>query len=264
MFKRCFKIGLLLFVCLSFVAQAQTKLVISSFYPLDTSAGWDAVVANFKELHPDVEIEVQITPGSQYLAKLVSQVAGNTAPDIAAIVNGSFPQFVNRNILEDLTPYLESTGGFDLASFFPRLLDRYTYDGTVYGIPYDAQPEAMLFYNPALFDEAGIDYPTNTWNWDDLLAAATKLTKTDNQGDVVQYGFDTTTWEYFLYGGGGALVDDVRNPTQSLLDSQESIDAMQFYVDLMYTSKVMPSASRVWVGVERIRRSLPLVKQRCS
>ena len=241
------KVVVILFTSLWFVAGAQSnKLVVSSFYPVDSSAGWDATVKKFQETHPDVEIEVQVTPFDQYLAKLVTQVAGNTPPDIVAVENNPFPQFVNRGILEDLTPYLEASTGFSLESFFPRLIDRYTVDGKVYGIPYDAQPFAMLFYNPALFDEAGLDYPTDTWTWADLLAAATKLTKKDAQGNVSQYGLDVAdTWAYFLYGGGGALVDDVHQPTKSLLNTPESIEALQFYVDLMYKNEVTPGIASI-------------------
>ena len=81
------------------------------------------------------------------------------APDVVGVENGPFPQFVDRGILADLTELLENSDGFTAEDFFPHLLDRYTYDGSVYGIPYDAQPFAMLYYNPALFDEAGLDYP---------------------------------------------------------------------------------------------------------
>ena len=30
----------------------------------------------------------------------------------------------------------------------------------------------LLFYNKDLFDQAGIDYPTKDWTWDDAMTAA--------------------------------------------------------------------------------------------
>ena len=33
----------------------------------------------------------------------------------------------------------------------------------------------MLFYNKALFDQAGVSYPTETWTWADAQAAAEKI-----------------------------------------------------------------------------------------
>ena len=38
----------------------------------------------------------------------------------------------------------------------------------------------MLFYNKTLFDDAGLDYPTADWTWDDLRSAAEQLTDADS------------------------------------------------------------------------------------
>jgi multiple sugar transport system substrate-binding protein len=225
-------------------AQAQEKLVIASFYPLDKVSGWTGLVSAFKAVHPDVEIEVQVTPFDQYLQKLTSQIAGGDSPDIAGVENTPFPQFVKRNILEDLTPYLAKTTDFNLNKFFPALIDRYTVGGKVYGIPYDAQPRAMMFYNPALLEKAGVKAPTDQWTWDDLKAAALKMTS--SEGGQPQYGLCMASsvgesWTSFLYGGGGALVDDVKMPTKSLIDQPQAVDATNFYLGLMYKDKSMPT-----------------------
>ncbi|WDR01983.1 sugar ABC transporter substrate-binding protein [Devosia algicola] len=223
---------------------AQEKLVIASFYPVDKVAGWDGLVNAFKAIHPNVEIEVQVTPFDQYLQKLTSQIAGGDSPDVAAVENTPFPQFVSRNILQDLTPYLENTPNFSLSDFFPALIDRYTVEGKVYGIPYDAQPRAMLFYNPAMLEAAGVDAPTDQWDWEDMRAAALKLS--DASGSEPEFGLCMASdfqdsWTYFLYGGGGALVDDSKAPKMSMIDQQPAVDATNFYLDLMYKDKVMPT-----------------------
>lgn len=218
-----------------------TKLVVASFYPVDQVSGWEGLVSKFKEKHPNVTIEVQVTPSEQYLAKLLSQIAGGDAPDIVGIENSPFPQFVSKEMLMDLTPYLEKTEGFSTQEFFPHLLDRYTYDSKVFGIPYDAQPLGLLFYNPALFDEAGVAYPTADWTWNDLLSAGTRLTKADTSGTTTQWGVVGLENRMFLYAFGGGYVDDLRNPTRSILNEQKSIDGVQFYVDLMHQHKITPS-----------------------
>lgn len=221
--------------------EATTKLVVASFYPVDQVSGWDGLVARFKEKHPKVTIEVQVTPSEQYLPKLLSQIAGGDAPDIVGIENSPFPQFVSKEMLTDLTPYLSKTTGFSTQEFFPHLLDRYTYEDKVFGIPYDAQPLGLLFYNPALFDEVGVAYPTADWTWDDLLSAGKQLTKTDSGETTTQWGVVGLENRMFLYAFGGGYVDDLRNPTKSMLNDQKSIDGIQFYVDLMHTHKITPS-----------------------
>lgn len=223
-------------------AQDEITLVVASFYPVDATAGWAGLVEDFETAHPGVTIETQVTAFAEYLPRLLTQIAGGDAPDVAGVENTPFPQFVDRGILLDVTDLLAATDGFTAEDFFPHLLDRYTYDGRIYGIPYDAQPYAMLYYNPALFDAAGVDYPTNDWNWDDMLAAAAALTVRDEAGNVTQYGMDVgSRWDYFVYGAGGGMVDDLRNPTMSMLDAPEAVEGIQFMVDLMHTHEVYPS-----------------------
>ena len=65
----------------------------------------------------------------------MTQIAGGDAPDVAGVENTPFPQFVDRGILLDVTDLLAATDGFTAEDFFPHLLDRYTYDGRIYGIP---------------------------------------------------------------------------------------------------------------------------------
>ena len=241
-----FVLGLAVLLVAPITAQEDTTLVVTSFYPVDQTAGWDGLVADFEAAHPGVTIEVQVTTFDEYLPRLLTQIAGGDAPDVVGVENTPFPQFVDRGILADLTDLLASSDGFTANDFFPHLLDRYTYDGRVYGIPYDAQPNALLYYNPALFDAAGLDYPTNEWTWDDLLTAAQALTITDDGGNVTQYGLTVgNDWRYFLLTGGGAMVDDLRNPTQSMFDSPESIDAIQFLVDLIHEYGVYPAPQTI-------------------
>jgi multiple sugar transport system substrate-binding protein len=220
-------------------AATPTKLVVASFYPLDQVSGWAGMVEKFKAEHPGVEIEVQVTGWNDYMPKLLSQIAAGDPPDVAGVENSPFPAFVEKNMLTDLTPYMEKTSGFNPKDFFPHLLDRYTYEGKVYGIPYDAQPYAMLFFNPSLFDAAGVAYPTADTTWPELVAMAKKLTVTDASGAITQYGIVGANEERaFIFAWNGRYVDDLRNPTKCMLDSAETQKGLQFMVDMMYTDKV--------------------------
>jgi multiple sugar transport system substrate-binding protein len=134
---------------------------------------------------------------------------------------------------------MERTEGFNPDDFFPHLLDRYTYDGKVYGIPYDAQPLAMLFFNPGIFDAAGVAYPTEDTTWPEMVEIAKKLTVTDDSGSITQYGIvGVNEPRAFIYAWNGRYVDDLRNPTKCMLDQPEAQKGLQFLVDMMYTDKV--------------------------
>ena len=116
-------------------------------------------------------------------------------------------------------------------------------DGNVYGIPYDVQPICCLFYNKGHFDEAGIDYPTNEWRWNDLLEAAQALTKVEGER-TTQYGFHTTgdvDRNLFVYSNGGTVADSVEKPTKPTFDNPKTIEGVQFWADLINEHKVMPT-----------------------
>ena len=123
------------------------------------------------------------------------------------------------------------------------MVDRYTVNGKVLGIPRDTAPMACVYYNKKLFDEAGLPYPTDDWDWNDLLAKAQKLTKVDKDGKVIQYGFYSDMWPNFVLSDGGKIVDDVKHPTKCLLNSPESMEGLQFLVDLSHKYKVSPTSN---------------------
>ena len=74
-----------------------------------------------------------------------------------------------------------------------------------------------------------------------MLEKAQAITKVDENGRTVQYGFYGWAWQNFVYGHGGALVDSVKNPTRTMLDDPNSIAGLQFYSDLINKYKVMPT-----------------------
>jgi len=192
--------------------------------------------------HPEIKIVFEHTPYSGYISKILTRIAGGSAPDIIATEVDYFVTFATKGVLEDLTPYETSDPkGFDKSDFFPQIIDRFTYQGKLLAIPRDIAPFACVFYNKKVFDEAKLPYPTDDWTWSDMLRFARELTKKDNSGRVTQYGFYTWAWQNFIYGNGGGLVDDVKNPTSTRLDDDRSIMGIQFYADLSNLYEAMPT-----------------------
>lgn len=74
-----------------------------------------------------------------------------------------------------------------------------TVNGKHYALPYSMATYG-LYYNKAMFDKAGVPYPTDDWTWDDLRAAALKLTS--GSGASKTYGFlpdYTGQWAFLLF-----------------------------------------------------------------
>jgi multiple sugar transport system substrate-binding protein len=100
----------------------------------------------------------------------------------------------------------------------------------------------VIYYNKALFDEAGIPYPKSGWTLEDLRQAALKLTE-KNGDDITQYGFayePDEWWRLWVWLKGGELYDNDFSPTRLLLDSPEAIGALQWLSDLTNVDRVTP------------------------
>ncbi|MFZ5803077.1 MAG: ABC transporter substrate-binding protein [Candidatus Omnitrophota bacterium] len=198
-------------------------------------------IEQWQKEHPGIKVIFEHTPYSGYDSKILTRIAGGAAPDIIATEVDYFVTFASKGVLENLSPYIERDGAsFSKEVFFKSILDRFTVNGALYALPRDVAPFACVFYNKKLFDEVGLAYPTDDWTWDDMLRAARVLTKKDAKGRTVQYGFYGWAWQNFIYGNGGALVDNVSRPTRTLLDDPKSVEGLQFYADLINLYKVMP------------------------
>ena len=54
--------------------------------------------------------------------------------------------------------------GIDTSIYNDMALKAFSADGVQYGVP-DSFSNVVLIYNKDLFDQAGIDYPTDDWKW---------------------------------------------------------------------------------------------------
>ncbi len=185
--------------------------------------------------------------GPPYMEKVLTQMAGGSAPDVLFVEVNNFKTFAEKGVLEDLAPYIAQDTELKMKDFYPEIIDRFTIDGKLYVLPRDIAPICVMYYNKKMFDKAGVKYPKDDWDWNGFLKIAKKLTKKDANGRVTQFGFvdDWPIWEAFMYSNGGAMVDNVKKPTKCVLDSRETIEAVQFRADLANKYNVCPSPSQL-------------------
>lgn len=202
----------------------------------------EGIAGKWQEEHPDIKIELQHTPGiSNYTNKLLTRVAGGAPPDVSFAEVKVFVDFVTHDLFLDLKPFIEKDPNFDIGDFFPDVVKRFTRDGKILGIPRDTAPFACVYYNKRLFDEAGLEYPTDDWTMEEMLEKAQALTRKDAKGRTVQYGFCSHFFENFIYAYGGRLADSVDNPTKCALSDPKTLKGLQFYTDLYTKYKVSPN-----------------------
>ena len=160
-------------------------------------------VESWDEKRDDLHVILQHVPiggdTSRYVQRLLTQIAGGSAPDVVFMEVNIFVDFYYRDVLMDLKPFIENDKEFDIKDFYPDVVRRFTRNGKIYVIPRDTAPFNCVYYNKDLFDKEGLDYPKNDWTWDDLVQIGQKLTKRNKQGIITQYGFWTWCLMNFIY-----------------------------------------------------------------
>lgn len=97
-----------------------------------------------------------------YSAALLNQLSAGTAADLFYVdINVAIPLFSSGKV-QSLNNYFSAS---ERAAFIPSLIQAFTLNGQLYGIPKDFNTLALQ-YNKDLFDEAGVKYPNQTDTWD--------------------------------------------------------------------------------------------------
>ena len=194
----------------------------------------DAIIAAFEEENPNINIEPQTASYDDYFTSLQTQIAGGTAPDTFELNYENFVTYARSGALLDL-----GSAGIDTARYYPLALEGFQDGGTQYGLPATFS-DVVLIYNTALFDEAGLDYPSPDWTWDDYLVAAEALTDADAG---VYGGFQPVSFFEFyksLAQAGGEFFDADGNAT---FNSEAGVAAAEWLTSKPGT--VMPTLADI-------------------
>ncbi len=180
---------------------------------------------------------------ADYYTKIQTALAGGTAADLMWLSQEYIAGFADQGALLDVTDCIAASENpaADLDDYFPEILKTAQLEGRTYGLPWIAQP-VVLYFNRGLFDEAGMDYPTMDWTWEDFEAAAAELT-TDADGDGAndQWGFAMNGWpppQMFVWQAGGEVVTG--DLSASPVDSPEALQGFQYYADMIYDDEHTP------------------------
>ena len=240
------KLATLAFLLTASAAMAKTDITYLMWGSPQEAEAWKVVVAGFEAAHPDIKVTVEVADWDSYWEKLRVQFAGGTPPDVFAMDAPLYMDWQSRSVLLNLQPYLDKEPTI-LDGVYPATLTAYKMADGYYGLPRDFQT-IVMYYNKDMFDAAGVAYPTDTWTWDDLRAAAKKLTVDKNgDGTVDQWGF----WDggYDMEPFWGALVwsygGDVVKDGKTLIASPKATAAFQFFADMRVTDKSMPTEQQL-------------------
>jgi len=208
----------------------------SAFDPTSVSgtvvlSGWQAsgdegialnkVLDGFKAAYPNIKLDYQPV-ATDYPTAMAAKFSSGSPPDVFYVDSSVAPDWIDQGVLQELDT-MAAERGFDTTQFFPGYLDAFKGpDGKIYGFPKDGNTLAMA-YNSDMLTAANVTPPTT---WDELAAAATKLTTGKQKAFCLNSSLDRAL--AFIYQNGGSLLSD--DKTQNTVDTPEVKAALTTYL----------------------------------
>lgn len=125
------------------------------------------VIEKYEEL-TGLTIEYEYADGGSYWTQFQAKMASGDLPDVFQMGNNWATYY---DTIQPLNEYIEN-GTIDTTNITDTMLatTTNTENGDITGISNGTNTRCFA-YNPAIFDECGVAYPTDNWTWDDFAAA---------------------------------------------------------------------------------------------
>jgi multiple sugar transport system substrate-binding protein len=188
------------------------------------------IIADFEEA-TGINVELTAADEDNLPSLMITNAASGTLPDVVFHPIDFTIGWANQGLL-NTDAANQVVQNLDPSTFSQGALTLATVDGNLAAVPSDGWGQ-LLIYRSDLFDAAGLDVPDTFAN---IEAAAEALhdpgndfygITASNDGGAV---FTQQTFEHFALANGCQLVDDSGTPT---LDSDNCVEALQFYTDLL-------------------------------
>jgi len=195
----------------------------------------------FEEQNPDIKINIEIVGFGEYFTLLQTRIAGGTAPDSYELNYENFVTYAKKGVLLDLEP-LFVKNQFDTSVLNKNALEAFKLGEKQFGLP-AMFSDVVLFYNKDLFDKAGASYPTADWTWHDEQKAAEKIRALGN--NIFGICHPIHFWEFYkvVQQNNGSIFND--DKTKFVINSPQNVETLQFMVDRVLKSNVMPTEAQV-------------------
>ncbi|WP_405062114.1 ABC transporter substrate-binding protein [Kribbella sp. NBC_01505] len=173
-----------------------------------------------------VTVQRETVPGDTLIQKVLQQASSKTLPDVLMLDNPDVQQIAATGALAPLNDL-----GLNADGVIQGMVDATSYQGKLYGLA-PVTNTIALFYNKDMLAEAGVQPPKT---WDELKAAAQKLTKPGRYG--IAFNANATyegSWQFLpaMWTNGGDETD---------LKSPQVAEALQLWVDLVRSGSASKS-----------------------
>jgi multiple sugar transport system substrate-binding protein len=226
---------------------------------------WDSTVATayedsldaFEEENPTIDVNIKVVDWADYWTKLRTDVANKKMDDIFWVNNSYFGAYADSGNLVNIDKAL----GADASKAWEEsVVDQFTRDDTLWGVPQLYDAGIAVYYNKALVEAAGVTPDAlGDLSWspdpaaDTYLGVAKSLTLDTAgvsaadpafNGTVAQYGtnlaYDTQSITLPFIGSNGGVY---QKGDKFAFSDSKTVEAVTYLVNAINTAKVGPPAA---------------------
>lgn len=155
------------------------------------------LVDQFNQSHPDIQVEA-VYQGSydDALNKLKQSIQSKSTPNVMQVYDIGTRFMIDSKAVVPVQKWIDADK-LDTSTFEPNILAYYTVNNQLYSMPFNTSTP-ILYYNKDMFKAAGLDPENPPKTFDEVTAAADKLTVRDASGTVTRPGITLAIYGWFF------------------------------------------------------------------
>ncbi|GAB4000512.1 sugar ABC transporter substrate-binding protein [Glycomyces albus] len=181
-----------------------------------------------------IDVEFVVLPENELRDRVTQDIAtGSGQYDIVTIGTYETPIWASNGWLANLDEY-SADPEYDVDDLLAPVREALTYEESLYAVPFYGE-SSFLMYRTDLFEAAGLEMPANP-TWDEVADLAAELHDPENDvagiclRGLAGWGEVLAPLNTVINTFGGRWYDEDWN---AQLTSPETVEAVQFYVDLV-------------------------------
>ncbi|TVY07829.1 ABC transporter substrate-binding protein [Paenibacillus cremeus] len=200
----------------------------------DNGKAIDKLVADFNAAHKDIQVEA-IFQGSydESLTKMKASMDSNSGPSIIQVYEIGSRYMIDSKAITPVQKFIDAEK-YDTSSLESNITGYYTLDGKLYSMPFNTS-NPILYYNKDMFKAAGLDPEKPPVTYEEITAAAKKLSKDNVSGaSFAIYGW---FMEQFFANQGAELLNNGNGrdklATASNVNTDAGVKTLTWWKDLV-------------------------------
>ena len=215
--------------------QAETSVTFWHSFNGASGEALEEIITNYQAQNPDVVIAAEYVGNyNDIVARLQAAIPANRGPDAVILEVTRYGLFADAGVLADLTPY------FDADPLKDELYDYAREIGVIgdksYIVPFNSSTP-VLYYNKALFEQAGIAGEPALGTFDEILTAAQTVSETLGANGIsgIAAPGQCARWGLVM-ANDSDLIDAMSG--EILLDAPNTIEAYEWMASLVHEHQV--------------------------